>query len=208
MGDYLAAFKSHDSGGVQYVNTFAIHVEPTLISTDEPPIGTVATKLRDWQATQYRKCLHTQYTLDSIDLRRILGAPEEATVAIGAAGTYNPAGATKCPKELCMVVTIKTAHATRRGRGRVFIPSPRSTDALADPTSFVVTTDPSTYWHEVSVLFDEFLEGQDFVWGTLGSETAHMSLRVYSRKDAATYDATGYVQRTAYHWLRSRATAP
>ena len=34
MGDYLAAFKSHDSGGVQYVNTFAIHVEPTLISTD------------------------------------------------------------------------------------------------------------------------------------------------------------------------------
>jgi hypothetical protein len=106
------------------------------------------------------------------------------------------------PKEMCLVLTLRTAHVGRSGRGRIFIPSPRAEAAMGDDSRWAA---PSTYWDNVQTLAGALLDGHDITHDGLDY---HLSTRVHSRVDNATYDMSGYIARQRYHWLRSRATAP
>lgn len=204
--EYLASFVSHDAGGVLYVNTLAVKADPTGPDLIEPSMGDVLDEIDTWLMTQYRKCLHTQYTVDRIELRGIVGTSGDALKPIGLAGTYNPASTQAIPKELCLVITLKTDHPGKSGHGRIFMPSPRSADGLGDATSWRVVTDESTYWKECQDFANLILAGHDAHGGD--TDAYHLSGRLWSRKNNTTYDLTGAVPRTPYHWLRSRSTAP
>ena len=198
-----AHFKSHDSGGVIYINTMAIKVD--LVGPDllEATAQQAADAFHTWLTGHYRDLLHSSYTLDEVGVRSILpDSGDEAVHAVGLAGLLNGTGAVAVPKELTMCLTLKTATATRSGRGRMFLPSPRNVGYLGDVTNWATATD---WWNFAGAFGDAILAGHDF---TAGSIDYHMSARVHSRVHNTSYDVTGYVRRTPYHFLRSRSTAP
>jgi|SRR6478752_2062546 len=196
-------FKSHDAGGVVYINTLAIKVDEVGPDVADATAQQAADALNTWLGGHYRDLLHSSYTLDEIGVRSILpDSGDEAIHAVGLAGLLNGTGAVAVPKELAGVITLKTATATRRGRGRMFMPSPRNVGYLGDVTNWATATD---WWNYLGAFGDAILAGHDF---TIGLNSWHMSARVHSRAGNTSYDVTGYVRRTPYHFLRSRSTAP
>lgn len=209
MPKALISYVSHDAGGVLYVNTLAVDAHSVTVPVvDEPDLHETVDAVDTWLTTQYLKCLHTDYTLDRIEARGILGDTGDYVKTKGVAGTYSPASTQRIPKELALVITLKTAQATRSGHGRIFMPSGRSADALGDATSWRVITDESTYWKECSDLAAMLDDGHDFNFGPLSAEAGHVQIGVWSRVHNAFYNVTSAFPRTQYHWLRSRSTAP
>jgi hypothetical protein len=201
--EYEAHFKSHDAGGVLYINTLAIKVDPVGPDLEEATPQQAADAFYTWLGGHYRDALHSSYTLDEVGVRSILpDTGTEAVHAVGLAGLLNGTGAAAVPKELCGLITLKTATATRSGRGRIFMPSPRNVGYLGDVTNWATATD---WWNFQAAFGDAILAGHDF---TIGVLSWHMSARVHSRVHNTSYDVTGYVRRTPYHFLRSRSTAP
>jgi hypothetical protein len=196
-------FKSHDAGGVLYINTLAIKVDPTGPDLTEVTPQQAADHLNTWLGGHYRDLLHNSYTLDEVGVRSILPDDgSEAVHAVGLPGLLTGVGAISVPKELAAVITLKTSTATRSGRGRMFMPSPRNVGYLGDVTNWATGTD---YWNFLAAFGDAILAGHTF---TIGPLEFHMSGRVHSRAKNTSYDITAYVRRTPYHFLRSRSTAP
>jgi hypothetical protein len=206
MHEYLAHFKSHDAGGVQYVNTFAIKVDPVGPDLTEPTAQNVADALNTWLTAYYRDLMAPDYTVDEVGVVGILGHDAEATHSIGLAGALSLSGTAEhnCPKELSLVTTLKTGHVGRSGRGRIFFPSPRWAEFMQDVTNWNTS---SAYWTKVGLFCDQLLAGRDFTYAG-GTLTAHISTRVWSRVDGLTRDVTSYTRRSEFHFLRSRRTAP
>ena len=205
--EYLAALRSHDSGGVQYVNTLAVKADPTGPDLLEPSAAAVAHAVDDWLRATYSAVLSTRYTWDDVTVLGILGNDAEATRAIGIPGTLSLVGAVPAPKELCLVLTLKTAHVGRSGRGRQFLPGPGNANYHLDATSWATSGAAGAYYGNAVAYANALLAGHDFSFAG-DVATGHVSARVYSRKDGLTRDITGYTARTAFHWLRSRSTAP
>jgi len=89
----------------------------------------------------------------------------------------------------------------------MFLPCPRNAAELlsSDANRFDTT---SSWWSAGHSFVSDLLAGKDVTYGPLGAYSAHLSLRVYSRKLATDHDVTGILEPDSVHWLRSRTTIP
>lgn len=204
---YLCAIKSRDAGGVQYVNTFGVHSSVTGPDITEAGDQAVVDGVADWLLNQYRDCLSTAYTVDAIELTGILGHDGQAEHVVNSPGTLTLFAGSPAPKECCMVVSWKTNHVGRSGRGRVFIPSPRDSTYIKDATSWKGPTELTghEFYDAVDIFASTYLGGFDITEDLINY---HLSAVLYSRVDATTRDLKAYQIRLPVHWLRSRSTAP
>ena len=201
MSTWTLSFKSSFSG-VLAINTLCIHEEPVGLGVGDLGAATVVADLDTWLRPLYRACINSAWRLDAIAVRELgTSSPTVAEVGVGLAGTLAN-GTGNLPREICQVVKITTALATRSGRGRVFMPSPFYSSYLDGPDSINTA---GGWWTSVKALFDALIAGRTVTHDLVDH---HYSLNVWSRKQGQRHDATGYVQRQAPHWLRSRATAP
>jgi len=202
--DWQIALKSHHvPSGALVINTFCVHDHSSVPLSDPLDAQTVADDVAAWITTLYKAVLQSAYTFDTVDSRELgTDTPAIGSSAVGAAGTLG-AGTGLLPREVCMVVTLRTAVATRSGRGRMFIPSPLYSSNLASQDAWLTGT--GGWYAAVGAFFDALVAGRDV---THGSIDHHYSLRVYSRKRNASYDVTSYTRRLQPHWLRSRMSAP
>jgi hypothetical protein len=147
--------------------------------------------------------LQSAYVFDVVASRELYtDTPSVGESAVGVAGTLG-AGTGLLPRECCMVVTLRTAVATRSGRGRMFLPSPLYSSNLASQDAWATGT--GGWYSAVGTFMDKLMAGVDVTHSTFGH---HLSLRVHSRRHATSYDVTSYVRRLQPHWLRSRMTSP
>jgi len=201
--EYTVALRSIDSGGVLYENTFAVKSDPTGPDTLEASDSDVANAIKSWLLTDYHNVLAPGYTWQDVQVKGILGHDGEAVAAVAVAGALG-GGTGLLPKECCMIVSVKTAHVGRTGRGHMAIPSPRASSFLADSTLWLGS---GAYYTNVNTFIATLLAGHDFTYAG-GTLTAHLSMRLWSRKDGVTRDVTSMVPRLPVRWLRSRSTAP
>lgn len=198
--NYSLAMKSHDTEGVQYVNTLAIELTTdSLLGPDE--FVDVAEACESWLATAYRACLAPQYTVDEFTVQGIEGLNGEGSSAVGLAGTLADLGGAPLPRECAAVITWRTAFVGRQGRGRVYIPSPRDASYVSDQSTW---NTGGGFWPALAGFGDAVLAG----WtGTIGSDaTSELTACVWSRVSHQLRPITSYVRRPAVRWLRSRAT--
>lgn len=205
MPDFLAALRSTDAAGVLYVNTFAVRcdeVGPDVFGATDQQI---ADATADWVHDTYRALLSTDYTWQDITLRGILGHDGEALHVVGEAGTFprEPGGSFQLPREVCCILTLKTAHVGRSGRGHMALPSPDDAGELASNSSW--KTGAGSYFSKVQAFGDALLAGHDF---SASAIDYHLSARLWSRKDGVTRDLVSAQARPPVRWLRSRSTAP
>jgi len=200
----LAAFKSHDAGGVSYVNTLAVGQDVPLGPDTALDYGTIADDIWTWLGTEYKALMNPNYTVDELHVLGILGGDGEGTHSVGAVGTLDLSGASSLflPKELALVLTLKTAHAGRTGRGRMFIPSPLSASFGNGATNWLQS---GAYWTAIGAFATKILAGADITHGAL---VHHYTGKVWSRTEATARAITATTRRAPYHFLRSRSTAP
>jgi hypothetical protein len=201
---YTVALRSIDAGGVLYENTFAVKSDPVGVDIAEPSDVEVVNAIKDWLLVPYRNCLAGRYTWSDIVARGILGHDGEATASVGAAGTL-AAGTGILPKECVMIVSVKTAHVGRSGRGHFAVPSPGFSSYLADATSWQGF---AAYYDNIGAFNAALLAGHTFTYGDLGALSSHLSMQLWSRADDTSRDVTALIRRLPVRWLRSRSTAP
>jgi hypothetical protein len=168
-------------------------------------MGDTAEALDQWLRDDYLTLLVPNYTVDAFTIRE-LGVEEPAVheVAVGDAGTLSSQTG-ELPAECCMVITWRTAVATRSGRGRQFIPSPRGSGALSGPDTWKVS---GPYWEHAADWIALIVAGHTFSYGEGGLEESQLTPEVWSRVHNTGHDITSGVRRSRPHWLRSRSTAP
>lgn len=130
------------------------------------------------------------------------GDPPEAGVSIVDTVCTGAWTTGELPHGVCARVSVYTDLASRRGRGRFHAPSPVAPGQLDTPDRWVVG---GQYLSAVQAFADELLGGHDV---THDLNTHHYSLRVHSRADAETRDATRIVVQPEVSYLRSRISAP
>lgn len=201
--DYAVAIRGHYNDGVTTVSTLCAHVEVDGPDVSEASISEAGNAIAGWLGDPYRHCLPGVWTLDEIVSRELFDStPAEHSVSVGAAGDLTASGAYRAAKELCVVLNVKSSVATRSGRGRMFFPSPLYDGYLGDQTNWLQS---GNYWTKLGLFVDALLAGHDF---TASLIDYHVSMRIHSRKLNDTFDVTSITRRPAYHWLRSRSTAP
>lgn len=169
---------------------------------------TVAADLASWLTTA--ACA---MTFSGVKLSRILvnrggpfgpgeGDPQESGEAgVDSVGTL-ASGTGNLPHGACARVTVRTALASKRGRGRFHAPWPGYASYLA---SADLWNTAGAYFTNVGTFAALVLAGHDVVHDLV---THHYSLRVHSRADATTRDAVAAIARTEVSYLRSRLSAP
>jgi hypothetical protein len=185
------------------VNPFHLEVD-TL--TDPPNYASVASDIDTWLTTLYKAVCTTSTTVVDLTVTEedYPGAtPGQAIHSINGAGTRTAADSFE-PYGLTQVVTLQTATPKRYARGRMFMPPPLGSAAL---TSNGIWLNTNAYWTATTAFMNALLAGH-----TAGS-TSYAPI-VFSRTRAVTgaspyqFPITGYQQRLAPHWLRSRMTSP
>ena len=198
------AYRSHDSAGVLYVNTFSLHetwgdIEPT------PGMGDTANAIDSWLTSLYVHMLSVSYTVDTLAIRELNTAlPKAHEKATGGAGSIT-SGSGPLPREVCQLVTLKSDVATRSGRGRMFIPSPLASSFLSANDAWNTA---GVYWTAATAFFNALITPHTFAYGSGGIYNATLTAEIWSATHGQGYDVTSFVQRQAPHWLRSRSTAP
>ena len=201
MKTYAAAFHSTFSS-VLFVNSFAVRCDGVLPGAPDLGAGTVADEVSTWLTTAYRAMLPAAYSVSDVSVRELYtSTPAQGVHAISAAGTLSGSSG-NLPREVCLILSLKSAVATRSGRGRMFIPSPLNSGFLSSQD---VWDTASAYWSAVNTFGNALLAGRTFTSGVLDY---HLSCRIHSRTRNEDYDLTSFVRRPQPHWLRSRATAP
>lgn len=200
----LATFKSSDGDGVLYVNTLAIQQDVPVGPDSALDYNTMADDIWSWLGTLYLACLHPHYTVNELDTFGILGGVGEGAHAVGTAGTLDTTGAggEDVPRELAVTVTIKTAIPSRRGRGRIFIPSPRVTGFGANTSQWKNT---GSYWTAITALANALNDEHTVDHGGVNHR---YRVGIWSRVGDEWNACTVAVPRRDYHFLRSRRTAP
>jgi hypothetical protein len=161
--------------------------------------------LHQWLTENYLDCLVHQYILDVLAIRELdTEDPHIAEKEIGVHGTMGTA-AEDLPGECCLVLTLRTDVATRAARGRMFIPSPRASNALDGVNAWDTTSD---YWQNVQQFAGQLISPWTFAYGSIDEWDATLTAEVWSRTHNVGHDVTSYVRRPSPHWLRSRSTAP
>lgn len=199
MKDWQCTYRYTDEDGVQMANVFCVHAQPVLPLTPDPSAADAADDISSWLTTKFRACLRTIFTLEDLTVRELFtSTPAEATKALGLAGTLGTLSGF-LPRQIVLLMTLRTAVATRSGRGRMFLPSPKQSAHLNDPDEWDTG---SGLWLAATALGNEFLAGKTVAHSGLDT---HYSLRIHSRADSATYDVTSFLLRRQPHWLRSRS---
>jgi hypothetical protein len=197
---WIAAFASHDAAGTLYINTLGVKQDTT--GGSEMDGGDLASAVKDWLATDYRACLSPELTLDSITVRKMPEpTTEEGVAAVGLAGT-GPDSAT-LPRELAIILSWKTDHPGRSGRGHIALPAPQAAGLLSSPASYNVGA--AYFTGPVTTFLNALGAGHDV--SGLGGDT-HISHVVWSAKDAAGYDVVARLIRPGPRWVQRRQTAP
>jgi hypothetical protein len=199
--DYQVTARSHlVSDNTLVINTFCIRAEG--VGTDpDPSFAQTLDEVENYFAT-YRAFLSNGFRLAGYDLTALDGSGETRTKELDILGGAAYLGSA-VPAELCLVLSLRTAHPGRTGRGRVFLPSPLQGNVDGDNKNWATDTD---YWANAGQFVQELLAGHTFDTG-LGSQ-GHLSLRVHSRKDDAQYDVTSITRQRRVAWLESRSSAP
>lgn len=197
------------SDGRLYDTTFCLREHTSVPEAENLSAATVASDVNSWLGTLARAM-----TTDAVALSRVVvnrggvwgpgeGDPPEAGEASnGGAGTLGPNGTLLAPHGLCMRVTVRTALASRSGRGRFHAPWPQYAGHIVNADTWSVG---SSYYVAVVAFADALLAGHDVTHDLISH---HYSLRVHSRKDATTRDAVAVAPRAQVSYLRSRLTAP
>lgn len=183
--------------------------EHVLSPADNLNADTVAADVDSWLGTLARAMAPTIMQLGRVHVNRGgpygpgEGDPQEAGEHVnGSAGTLAASGSQALPHGLCARVTVYTALASKRGRGRFRAPWPEWAGYLATADTW---NNAGAYITAVSAFASAALAGHDAVHDAI---THHYSLRVHSRADAATRDATSVSVRPGVSYLRSRLTSP
>jgi hypothetical protein len=201
---------------LEYVESGTSRLEDTTFCVREhvsDPAGnldgdTVAGDLASWLGTTARAMAPTNVNLSQVRVFRGgpygpgEGDPQEAgTSIVNLAGT-GPAVTGGLPHGVCCRVSVYTALASRRGRGRFHAPSPCAQTQLNDSDHWGTAL---PHYIAVKAFADNLLAGHDVTHDLI---VHHYSLRVHSRADATTRDATKVLPRTEVSYLRSRLTSP
>lgn len=201
MSNWIASLESHDTAGTLYVNTIGVKMDPTIV--DELTADHLADACYTWFGAEYRACLSEILTFDSITVRRQPEpSSEEGVHAVGLAGTVVPA--TIVPRELAVILSWKTSHPGRRGRGHIALPLAGITDPFSGPN--VYRTAAGYFSTIIPAFLDKLDEGHDYTGEEAGA--GHLSHIVYSRVDNAGYDVTARLVRSTPRWVQRRQTAP
>ena len=104
-----------------------------------------------------------------------------------------------------MILSLKTAHVGRSGRGHMALPNPCKGSMIADASNWA--TGAGTFYEKANLFGAALLAGHDITYSG-GLLTSHLSARLWSRKDAVTRDIVAYIPRLPIRWLESRETAP
>jgi hypothetical protein len=196
MADIFSAAVRSTFAGVDFVNV--LHVSGDSGSGHADPLD-VATAVWSWLGADYRACLNSAYTVREVTAEKLVGghAVSVGVHEVNLAGTLSCAGV--CPRELALLVRLQSTHAGRRGKGRMFLPSPLGSDALSSQD---IWSTSHAYWTAAGTLSTLLTTGG----GTFGGIA--IAFGVYSRKDDALYPIAGVNRDVRPHWLRSRMTAP
>jgi hypothetical protein len=201
---------SSTDGGVELMNTQ--HVQTDLgIGEDEPSAANVADAIDDHYRDAYKDLLSTNFTLVSLETRECLptsstDVPESHTTTINEAGTL-AVGTLGLPNEICGLIKLKTAAASRSSRGYIVPPSPQSITAL-DTGRLWATA--GGYWAALQAFAALLTDVID----TGGVGAVDLNPVVYSRtrhnasEDPFTFQVTQAIATRVPHWRRSRSTAP
>src|SRR3954462_1575087 len=120
-------------GGVELIYTAHLQTD-TDLGEGEPSAANVADAFDDHCRTQYKARLSVNFTLLSLETRECLaasdpGIPEAHTTAINEVGTL-AVGTLGLPNEMCGLIKLKTASASRSSRGYLVPPTPQLITAL------------------------------------------------------------------------------
>jgi hypothetical protein len=202
---WRCAYRSTALGGVQFVNTFAVKCDPEGGELEEADAGEVSDAVASWLNTKYRAMLVADYTVQDLTVRSLTGSPTESSETIAAAGTLTGGSGAPLPREVGLLLATKTSLASRRGRGRMWIPGPLLAGYLSGEHQW---STGGNYYGACATFAAELLDGHDFNGGTSGLQGFHLSYGIWSRLDEVFRDAVSCTPRGVPHWLSSRSTAP
>src|SRR5690242_6987433 len=197
--NWLATFASHDSAGTLYENTIGVKMDP--VSGGGLNANDLASAINDWVGTEYKNILSGLLTFDSIAVKKMpFPVTEEGLKATGVTGGGSASDA--WPKEIALLLSWKTDHVGRTGRGHIAVPAPRSSSLYSGGSVWDLST--AYFTSTVKAFLDKLDAGHD--WGSLPD--GHLSHIVYSRKDDAGYDVKSRIARAPMRWVERRQTAP
>ncbi len=197
------------ASGRIFDTTFCVREHVSVPGAENLSATTVADDLASWLTTTARAL-----TINTVKLQRIhvnRGGPfgpgegddaEAGEHVVGSACTGTSAGGVSLPHGLCARVTLYTALASKRGRGRFHAPWPDTMAALASPDRWLTS---NSYFTALQSFANTLLAGQDVTHDTISH---HYSLRVHSRRDSLTRDVVSVAVRDQVSYLRSRLSAP
>lgn len=206
--DYLVTFLSDDAGGVQYANTICVH-DDELGGPRSP--AEFVDEVEPWLKTKYTNCLPATLTLRvlrAFQIPAVYGDDSEIADKIVTQVGALSIGTGTVPRELTMILALRSSHTSRRKMGRLYMPSPRNPSMLDGDANWATG---GSYYTNVGLFGQALLDGHDI--GIAGAD-GHLSTRIYSRqthKEASgdkTSDVDTYTRRIRPHFLRRRTTAP
>ena len=198
---WLATFTSHDGNGALFENTIGVKMDPT--SGDGLSPNDLASAVNDWVGSEYNAILSGLLTFDLITVRKMpYPITAEGVKAVGTTG----AGANddNWPREIALILSWKTDHPGRSGRGHIAVGAPRKASTLYAGNSLWNLS--STYFTITVKAFTDALD-DGFDWGPGGAD-GHLSHVVYSRVDGTGYDVKARIPRAPMRWVQRRQTAP
>lgn len=197
---WIAAVQSHDSGGVLYVNTLGVKMDP--VSGDGLSATDLASAVWDWIGASYRAALPARLTIDSVKVTKMpFGTGVDGLHAVGLAGSV--AEDSTLPRELCVILGWKTDVATRSGRGHIAFPTPMTAGLM---TGQVYNLALGYFATTLTAFLTALDGGHD--WTSGGVTEGHLSHVVYSRKHDTYADVKTRLIRSAPRWVERRQTAP
>ena len=202
---YRCAWRSTWFDGVEVVNTF--HVQTDVgFGGSEPDIADVADDLDDALRTKYKALIWDSSTLDDFTLTEELAdgdssIPAQHVISIAAAGTHNPSDET-APTEICALLQLRTAVASRSARGRMFLPP--CVNALYYVRDAWAAGGQLT---AITTFADELISTHN-VGSTDVNTVIYSKTRRDRTEDPFTFKVTSWARDARPHWLRSRSSAP
>lgn len=204
MSTWLATYRGTHTSGALFANTICV-VCADGGNPEQADMGEIINSVDTELTTLYKACLNAQWTLEELLLRGV--GPEDGNAdskQINAAGTLAN-GSGVLPREICMVLSLRTNYAKRSGHGRLFIPSPMYSSYLNTGDQWATG---GAYWTAAAAFGAKLVAGWTLTYGVGGAQSAPMRINVWSRRHQENHEVTSYVRRPQPHWLRSRATSP
>lgn len=182
--------------------TFCIREHQNIPGADPLDASTVASDLADWLKTAWTNTMTTDLELERVNVRELgTDSPTTADEFVHMSGALS-GGTQVLPWPVCAIGSIKTALATRSGRGHFHFPPAANATALATRASFNLA---GTYYGNCTTFLEQLMAGHDVTHDLQGH---HYSLRVWSRKLQTSHDVTSGIVRAQPGYVRSRWSVP